>query len=121
MPLSSGKAPMNKHATSVGILGLGNFGSFAASLIPSHISVVGYDPDMSKGASLTLGTFEEVCRADIVILAIPLSTYPETLVRLKPLLQPETLVIDVCSVKELPQASLAELLPHHANILLTHP
>lgn len=113
---------MNKHATtSVGILGLGNFGRFAASLIPSHISVVGYDPDTNKEAPLTLGTFEDVCTADILILAIPLSTYPETLARLKPLLRAETLVIDVCSVKEAPQASFAEFLPHHANVLLTHP
>ena len=108
----------NQTIASVGILGMGSFGSFVASLIPSRISVTAYDPDPKK---TTPGTFEEACTADVVILAVPLSAYSEVLSNLKPFLRPETLVIDVCSVKERPQALFAEFLPHHANVLLTHP
>lgn len=111
-----------KVVSSVGILGMGSFGSFVASQISPSMTVRCYDTNSERHrARLTLDTFAEVCASDIVILAVPLAAYPTVLSRLRPLLRSETLVIDVCSVKEKPQALFAELLPDHTNVLLTHP
>jgi prephenate dehydrogenase len=108
--------------SSVGILGLGSFGTFVASLIPSHIKVIGYDFNPTiVTATIPHGTFEEVCGADVLILAIPLSAYPETLARLEPILQPGTLMIDVCSVKQKAETLFSAHLSRHPNMLLTHP
>ena len=38
-----------------------------------------------------------------------------------PLLSPDALVIDVCSVKEYPVRLMKELLPERVSILATHP
>jgi prephenate dehydrogenase len=55
------------------------------------------------------------------LLAIPLHTLPATLERLKENLRPDTLLVDVCSVKVKPQQLYASILPEHANVLVTHP
>lgn len=112
----------SKPVSSIGILGMGNFGSFVASQIPPSMTVKCYDTNPERHrAGLALDTFAEVCAADVIILAVPLVAYPTMLSRLRPLLRSETLVVDACSVKEKPQALFTELLPGHTNVLLTHP
>ncbi len=107
---------------SLGILGLGSFGRFVATLCPADMSVLGYDaqphdiPD-----SITQASFEEVAQCDVVLLAVPLGAYETVLTRLAPLLLPETLLVDICSVKTAPEQLLARHLPTHRNLLVTHP
>lgn len=106
---------------SVGIIGLGEFGRLAAQLVPQSVAVYGHDPHISEVQEVQVAPLQQVAQADVVILAIPLATYGTVLSRLRALLRPDTLVIDVCSVKVKPEALLARYLPGHQEVLLTHP
>lgn len=108
----------------IGIIGLGSFGTFIASLVPptADVKIYGFDqrqatyPTGVHAADLTT-----VAHCDIVILAVPLEAYEQVLPRLTPTLRPETLIIDICSVKSRPEALFEQYLIGHRSILLTHP
>src|SRR5438105_2568224 len=71
---------MANEIRSVGIIGLGSFGAFAASLIPRDITVLGHDPHRTEApASAEQVSMAEAGAADVVMLAIPLSAYPAVL------------------------------------------
>lgn len=100
---------------SVGIIGLGKFGKFVASRIPPGVKIVGFDE------KTTDNSLAEAATCDVVVLAIPLGQYQSLLSKLKPILPKETLLIDVCSVKVLPERLIEKHLGNHENLLLTHP
>jgi prephenate dehydrogenase len=107
----------------VGIIGQGSFGRFAAEVLSSHgKAVVVFDktakavPKGAKRVSLT-----SVAKTDILVLAVPLSSYDTLLPKLRPLLSSETLVVDICSVKTEPHKRLRRHLQGHPNLLITHP
>lgn len=108
--------------TSVGIIGLGNFGHFLASLLPEGVRIMGYDIDPSKRHSdIENVDFQTVVTADIVVLAVPLKAYEPTLTKLQDVLPSQSLLVDLCSVKVNPDKLIAKLLPGHQNILSIHP
>jgi prephenate dehydrogenase len=71
------------------------------------------------GAEMT--DLAKVASADVVILAVPLDAYPDLLKELVSLIKPETLLLDICSVKIIPEQYYEEYFPEHPNLLLTHP
>lgn len=109
--------------STVGIIGLGAFGQFVAGLVPPDTAtVLGYDPAAPAVVpGVTIASLEAVARADVLILAVPLQAYPSLLPKLATLVPPQTLVVDICSVKVYPQRYLAQYMPDHPNILQTHP
>jgi len=111
---------MQEKTLTVGIIGLGSFGVFLAGLIPEGVRVIGYDPHATTD-DIEIADFPAVVAADIVILAVPLQALRTVLERLKTVVRPETLLVDVCSVKTKPQDIYANILPGHANLLFTHP
>jgi prephenate dehydrogenase len=108
---------------SIGIIGLGSFGNFVASLLPTDqsIHITGFDTRVRQSKNITQANLATVAASDIVILAIPLTAYPEILQKLQTLLPPTTLLIDICSVKVLPEQLIGKYLSSHPNLLLTHP
>ena len=110
---------------SIGIIGFGRFGRLMARYLSPDGQVRGHDPHVSPEAIAAVGaapaTIGEVCRSDIVILAVPISHLQGLLSAIRPHLPPETLVVDVCSVKEQPVRWMQELLPETVDILGTHP
>jgi prephenate dehydrogenase len=64
---------------------------------------------------------EETAVQKIVILSVPISALEETLHRVRPHLCDDALVIDVSSVKVLPDRWMAEHLPAGVSYLPTHP
>jgi prephenate dehydrogenase len=105
---------------SVGIIGLGSFGSFAASLVPQDVEVISYYPATVR-SSIPTAPLSTVMQSDVVLLAVPLSAYPDLLVQIKPQLKPDTLLIDICSVKLKPNELLEAHMSDHPNLLVTHP
>ena len=59
--------------------------------------------------------------ADLLILATPLSAYPDLLKAIAPVLGPSTVVSDVGSVKETVCRQFSQLLPPHAVCVPAHP
>jgi prephenate dehydrogenase len=109
--------------TIVGIIGFGSFGRFAAGVLSGKdVPVKVHDP---KGGEPLPGvaraSLAEVAQCDVVVLAVPLQAYDELLPRLKPLLPPETLVVDICSVKAEPLKRIHRHLADHPNLLGAHP
>lgn len=106
--------------SSVGIIGLGSFGALAASLLPRNVKVLGYDPATSSRHAKS-ASFAEVCKCDVVILAVPFETYEKVLPEVANNLSPDALLVDICSIKVKPTALVKKHLPAHKNLLLTHP
>ncbi|MBI5579630.1 MAG: prephenate dehydrogenase/arogenate dehydrogenase family protein [Deltaproteobacteria bacterium] len=111
--------------SSIGIIGFGRFGRLMARYLSSDCQVLAHDPGVRPEAMASVGAvpaaIEGVCRSDIVILAVPISHLQGLLSAIRPHLQQESLVIDVCSVKEQPVRWMQELLPETVDILGTHP
>ena len=109
----------------IGIVGFGRFGRLMAHYLSPDFPVRAYDPSVRTEAMAAAGAapaaIDDVCRSDIVILAVPISRLQALLSAIGPHLQPESLLVDVCSVKEQPVRWMQELLPETVDILGTHP
>ena len=109
----------------IGIIGYGRFGQLAARYLSKDADVVVCGrKKIAADSSLPRvhpADLENVCGQKIVIPAVPISSFREMLMQMAPLLQPGSLVIDVCSVKTLPAKWMAEILPESVSILATHP
>jgi prephenate dehydrogenase len=109
----------------IGIIGFGRFGKLAARYLAEELDVVVYHRT-DKSAEITragarAASLETVCRQDIVIPCVPISVFQEILQDIAPLLRPDALVVDVCSVKEYPVRLMTDILPQTVSILATHP
>ena len=109
----------------IGIIGYGRFGQLAARYLSRDTDIfvcsrkqVPVDNSLPRVHPADLN---EVCRQQIVIPAVPISSFQDMLRQMAPLLQPGSLVIDVCSVKTLPAQWMADMLPDAVSILATHP
>ena len=104
-----------------GILGMGRVGTFWAEFLSSSFEVSGYSRSRREHPAYRLASLEEVCSLPVVFICVPMRAVPETLEKIAPLLSPETLVADTCSVKVLPVKWMLEKLPSGTKILATHP
>lgn len=98
----------------LGIIGTGSFGQFAAEKLKPYFDI------RLVGRKSSDAQFIQAASSDYLVLAIPYDAYDETLDKLKPLLQPETVIVDVCSVKTLPVQAIKRRLPGQP-FLATHP
>lgn len=109
----------------IGILGFGRFGKLTAQYLAQDFNVRVYNRSDNAEAILKIGampaTLEETCAQKVVILAVPISVLSQTLKTVAPLLLPESIVVDVCSVKEYPVNLMQTILPPNVSILATHP
>jgi len=107
--------------SNVGILGLGRFGAFWATVLSPTYTVYGYNRSVPAQPNCALVSLEELCKLPVIFICVPMRTVPEMLAKIAPLLAPGTLVVDTCSVKMEPVRWMREILPEHVNILATHP
>ena len=108
----------------VGIIGFGSFGKLLAEILAPHVQVMVHSRrDISKDlpANITTGTLEEVGGCQVVVIANNLADLEETCVELKPLVNENTIVLDVCSVKVQPTEIMSRILGGKCHLLATHP
>ncbi len=109
----------------IGLIGFGRLGKLIAKRLAQDSNLFIFDiEDYSqeiKEIGATVSTLEEVCQCEIVIPFVPMSSFESVLKEIKPFLKKDTLIIDVCSVKEKPVQWMKEILPDHVSILGTHP
>ena len=103
----------------IGIVGQGAFGKFLLKALPKKCEYKTYDINQSNSANNS--TFDEVIDVDILIIAIPFFSFDDFFKKAEGKIKPETLVIDICSVKTLPTEIIKRYLKNHRNLLLTHP
>jgi len=105
----------------VGILGLGRFGAFWATVLSHSYTVYGFNRSTRANPPCALVSLEELCRLPVIFICVPIRTVPEMLKKMAPMLAPGTLIVDTCSVKMEPVRWMREFLPESVNLLATHP
>ena len=93
----------------IGIYGLGRFGSFYASLLSRAAEVKAWSRDPARPAPPGVERVgeEELLGLPVVVLCVSISAMREVLARIGPRLAAGALVMDTCSVKEAPVAGCA--------------
>lgn len=110
----------------IGLIGYGRFGRLTVTHLAPDGEVVVHTRSTDKAADIAraggrLVSLEEACAQRMVILCVPISAMQATLKSIAPLLAPDTIVADVCSVKVQPAQWMRTLLPPSVSILATHP
>ena len=109
----------------IGIIGFGRFGKLTAGYLAQDFDVFVFTrTDKSAGikkSGACKASLKTVCRQKIVILCVPISALKAVLVEIGPLLNKDSVVVDVCSVKVYPTQWMKASLPETVSILATHP
>ena len=109
----------------LGLIGFGQFGRLAASVLEGRFDVVVHDcRDVAADAAVVgvrVAAFEEVAAAPVVVVAVPVQAMADVFREMAPHLAPGALVVDVGSVKVVPLRWMREALPEHVEIVGTHP
>jgi prephenate dehydrogenase len=109
----------------MGIVGFGRFGRFAAFHLRDHFELSVFDSDDRMAEAREMGfrtrTLEEVSKSSVVLLCVPISRIRSALKEMAPYLVGNSLVVDTCSVKEYPVFQMKTVLPPYVQILGTHP
>ncbi|MDD9912551.1 MAG: prephenate dehydrogenase/arogenate dehydrogenase family protein [Alphaproteobacteria bacterium] len=106
----------------LGIIGFGQFSQFITPHLAPHFDITVTDKTaIAPPAGIKSGTLAETAAQDILILATPVQSFDALLPQIAPHIPPETLVMDICSVKITAVEAMKKHLPHHKNIVATHP
>ncbi|TVR07007.1 MAG: prephenate dehydrogenase/arogenate dehydrogenase family protein [Spirochaetaceae bacterium] len=106
-----------------GVIGLGRFGAFWATLLARQFPVLGYNrsPNRPIPNGIQTAGLAEVCACDALFLCVSISAIDAVATEIAGLVSSHTVVIDTCSVKEYPLRLLRERLHPHTSIIGTHP
>ncbi len=115
-----------KSNLTVGVLGFGSFGQFLTKhLVTAFHKVVAADLASKSKEAMDLGaawtTIEEAAQQDVVILAVPVARFARLVNHISQLFKPDSLVVDVCSVKMKTMRDMLEFLPEDVDFVGTHP
>jgi len=106
----------------IGLIGLGRFGTMAYQYLRMSREIRVYDPDPAKMKNCPeAAAFADVVTADLIVLAVPISVVERVCRQMAPQLRPGQLVVDTCSVKQKPLEVMRRELPESVQILGTHP
>jgi prephenate dehydrogenase len=110
---------------SVGIIGMGRFGALLVRHFAKDFPIRVYDLKPKGKEIQALGAFpatlREVCRQEVIIPCVPIAAFEGVLSRIRSLIREDSLLIDVCSVKEYPVWAMKRILPRNVELLATHP
>lgn len=109
----------------IGLLGFGSFGKFITTHLREHFKIEVYNRSKREKEIEEYGavpvSIERAASRKFVILAVPVQFLEDTLIRIKNLVQPNAIVIDVSSVKMKPYELMKQHLPKSIEIVCTHP
>jgi prephenate dehydrogenase len=106
----------------IGIIGYGAFGAFLVALLQKHaphIELRVYSTRATVDNKLFY-SLEDTCDVDAIILCSPIHAYEETLRRIASHIRPDTILVDVATVKVYTTGLIKKLLPVQPY-LATHP
>jgi len=119
---------MNKKKKTIGIIGLGNFGSLLAVILSKdyEVRVYNFGKDLkiaskAKKIGIDLVSWGEIANSDIVVISTPISISRAIIKKVAPNLKKGSLLLDVCSVKMYPCNWLKKYTPKNVDIIGTHP
>jgi prephenate dehydrogenase len=85
----------------IGIIGYGSFGAFLHELSRTYLpsAEIRIFSSRAKTDGKAFFSLEDVCKADVLLLCVPISAFEETLARIRPFITKHTIVVDVSTVK----------------------
>lgn len=110
----------------VGVIGVGAFGEFMLKYLIPYFRVGIYDryrnlAEIEALYRLEVQSLPEVAASDIVLLSVPVKDIESVVDEIVPHLRTGALVMDLCSVKTTPMATLESKLPRTVEYLGLHP
>jgi prephenate dehydrogenase len=109
----------------IGVIGFGRFGQLTVRYLAEDFRVHVYDrrgrSDLIRSVNGQPASLRHAAQQKIVILSVPISSLQETLQTISPMVVPDAVIVDVCSVKEKPVEWMKQALPPRVSILPTHP
>lgn len=96
----------------IGIIGLGRFGTLLTDILSEKYHVIGFDRDEP---------LEPLNRCDTVFICVPIRDFEHVIKQIAPHLKPQATVIDTCSVKCHPVKVMQAYLPCSITQIATHP
>lgn len=109
----------------MGIIGFGNFGKLMARHLSKKFDVVVTDSSNSsreaKDIGVKFGSMENVLKCRMIILAVPMEVFVDTLKNIKDKLREDAIVLDVCSLKMFSCKAMEFILPENVQIIGMHP
>jgi len=109
----------------IGIIGFGKFGRFIAKHLKNKADVFASSKFNNKQEAEQLGvkfvSLEEVLKKKIIVIAVSMDEFEQTLEKIKYKIQPDAIVLDVCSLKVFPCSAMQKVLPKNIEIIGTHP
>lgn len=115
----------NINKMTVGIIGYGPFGKTIASVIAPHRYVKIFSrrqlPSSVLCPNSTFSDLGSVARCDVVVLSNELSQFENDCRAISKFVKPDTIVMDVCSVKVRPCEVMKNVLGGRCRLLATHP
>lgn len=112
--------PLPLRPRTLSIVGFSAFGQLIARNLRPFLALSVCDPRL-RSNDLPRVDLAQAARADIVVLAVPLSQLEAVLRDIAPHLRPGTTVIDVVSVKVEPARLMLQYLPEHVDVVASHP
>ncbi len=109
---------------SIGIIGYGDFTQLLIEQLSPYADIIVSSRSHNSGDAGNGARFaplQEVLARPIIIPSIPSQFFDSFFARHAPLINPNALVVDVCSVKVKPLQSLLRHLPSTCQIIGTHP
>ncbi|MCB9823106.1 prephenate dehydrogenase/arogenate dehydrogenase family protein [Candidatus Nomurabacteria bacterium] len=108
----------------VGIIGYGDFTKVMVEYLSPYAEIIVSSREYKSGNAghgAKFARLDRVLASPIIIPSIPSQFFEEFFSSNSDLINPNALVIDVCSVKVKPLATLEKLLPKTCSIIGTHP
>ena len=107
----------------IGVYGLGRFGSFWATCLSGSFDVMAYsrNPDRKVPDGVTRVSEDEIIQCETIFICVTISAFEKVIKKIAEKIQPNTTVIDTCSVKVFPIQAMERNLPVGINIIGTHP
>ncbi len=107
---------------SIGLIGYGHFGAFLHALAQRFLpdALLKIHSARRKPDGVQFFSLEEAAACEAVVLAVPISAYPDTLARIGPHLAIDSVVVDVATVKQYTMDLLQALQPARP-FLAMHP
>ena len=126
MPPDHPFPPPSGARPALGLIGAGAFGAFCIPHLARHFRVHAFDPardvaGLARQHDVRAATLAEAAAQPVVVLAMPVRAVGAVAHAIAPHLRPGCLVLDVCSLKARPLATLARILPPFVDIVGTHP
>lgn len=103
------------------IIGYGRFGKLLTEILSPHGRIFVISRSRIQNRKVKQIDYKDLEKMDWVIPAVPIFKTEETLQKINPHLKPGSLVMDVCSVKNLPCKWLKKHIGKSVQILGTHP